>query len=284
MTAATCNVNSRVKRCAVCKIDLKGRFVFVDDASEQLFGRTKEELFGRLLVNFVSEADHDVLKLILNHRNHYESFFERTPLHLVGADGSLTSAIVVISLNFVAGVPVNFQIIIYTDEAEQMNSSDDVSVDEETLLDAALAFDEEDWSKLTPMLRKFTDADWAIVYWSVDDRLEPWACCSRVEPLSAAIETSPQTTVLHRWVVESGEDYSFGDHDMVRRAIERSATAPNEYIAALETRKSGAFILRFIYSGDSDPVRIQRVAHRCRLAVGLLRRLLAPSQAETKND
>ena len=34
------------KRCAVGKIDLKGRLVYVDDSLEQLLGDQRENLFG----------------------------------------------------------------------------------------------------------------------------------------------------------------------------------------------------------------------------------------------
>ena len=43
------------KRCAVCKIDLKGRFVYIDERTEHLLGLTKEDLFGKNIIEFLDE-------------------------------------------------------------------------------------------------------------------------------------------------------------------------------------------------------------------------------------
>ncbi len=274
MASGICNVGARVKRCAVCKIDLKGRFVFIDDASEQLFGRTKEDLFGRPFVNFVSEADKEVVRLILNQRNHYESFFERTPLELVCSDGRQIPAIAVISLNYLAGIPVNFQIIINAnDEPERRQVSVANEANEQSLIESALQFDGADWKQVTSAMRSFADADWTVVYWVVDGRLEPWNACSRTEPAGVSIEAVPPTTQLHQWILENHDEYSFSDHNAVRRAIERHGTAPNEFVALLTLPESGQFILRFIFAGDCSAEQIEQSTNRARISTDLIRRL-----------
>ncbi len=40
--------------CAVFKIDLRGRFVYIDDETEELLGLTREELFGKSIYEFIS--------------------------------------------------------------------------------------------------------------------------------------------------------------------------------------------------------------------------------------
>ncbi|HVP07326.1 MAG TPA: PAS domain S-box protein [Candidatus Acidoferrum sp.] len=273
-------MNARVKRCAVCKIDLKGRFVFIDDASEQLFGRTKEDLFGRPFVNFVSEADKEVVRLILNQRNHYESFFERTPLELVCSDGRQVPAIAVISLNYLAGIPVNFQIIINAnDEPDRGQVATATETVDQSLIEAALGFDGADWKQVMSSMRSFVDAEWAVVYWVVDGRLETWNACSRTEPGGASLETVPPTTQLHLWILENHDEYSFADHNAVRRAIERHGAAPNEFVSLLTLPESGQFLLRFIFPGDCGAERIERSTNRARISADLIRRLYSDRSA-----
>jgi PAS domain S-box-containing protein len=47
--------DTAVRRCAVCRVDLRGRFVYVDDKVQDLLGYSMEELFARPVVDFVLE-------------------------------------------------------------------------------------------------------------------------------------------------------------------------------------------------------------------------------------
>ncbi|UCC43588.1 MAG: PAS domain-containing sensor histidine kinase [Candidatus Zixiibacteriota bacterium] len=102
-------------RCALCKIDLKGRFVYVDDLTAELLGYSKEQLFGKVLKEFLSDDDQQAINQIIDDRSHYESFFDAVRVELISHDGSLTPVSAIICLNFVAGNPVNFQIILNPD-------------------------------------------------------------------------------------------------------------------------------------------------------------------------
>ncbi len=104
--------SERITRCAVSKIDLKGRFVYIDDETEDLLGCVREELFGSSIAAYLTEESFDRLRLILNRRNRVESFFDSLPLDLLRADGRPLHCESIVSLCFIAGNPVNYQIIL----------------------------------------------------------------------------------------------------------------------------------------------------------------------------
>ena len=98
--------------CAVFKIDFKGRFVYIDDETEELFGLSREELFGKSLYEFISDESHSVLDAVLRRHNRYESFYEAAPLTIRDAAERLRRVMCVITLNFISGNPVNYQFIL----------------------------------------------------------------------------------------------------------------------------------------------------------------------------
>ncbi len=101
--------------CAVFKIDFKGRFVYVDDETEELFGLTREELFGKSFYEFISNDSHQVLDIILGRHNRYESFYESLPLTIRDGEGQYRRLESVLTLNFISGNPVNYQFIMIPD-------------------------------------------------------------------------------------------------------------------------------------------------------------------------
>ena len=103
--------------CAVFKIDLKGRFVYIDDETEELFGLTREELFGKSIYEFISGDAHQVLDTVMGHHKRYESFYESLPLTLREADGQFRQLKAVVTLNFISGNPVNYQFILLPSQA-----------------------------------------------------------------------------------------------------------------------------------------------------------------------
>ena len=104
--------SERITRCAVSKIDLKGRFVYIDDETEDLLGCVREELFGSSIAAYLTDDSFDRLRLILNRRNRVESFFDALPLDLLRADGRPLRCESIVSLCFIAGNPVNYQVIL----------------------------------------------------------------------------------------------------------------------------------------------------------------------------
>jgi len=98
--------------CAVFKIDLKGRFVYIDDEVEELLGASLEELFGRSINEFISRHSRQTLEDIMAQHNRYESFYDALSLDVKLKDENLYPFDAVITLNFIAGNPVNYQVIL----------------------------------------------------------------------------------------------------------------------------------------------------------------------------
>jgi PAS domain S-box-containing protein len=83
MVTSTSGRGVGFRRCAVCKIDLKGRFVYIDEEIENLLGCTKEELFGKTIIEFLDEPSQEVVNRLISQRNHYESFYDTTGINIV---------------------------------------------------------------------------------------------------------------------------------------------------------------------------------------------------------
>lgn len=105
-------IDRRLKRCAVFKIDLKGRFVYIDDLTEDILHCPRESLFGRDIKGFLTEDSHSTLRTIFQRCRHYETFFEAVELNFVSAQGEGQPYQAVISLNFIAGNPANYQVVL----------------------------------------------------------------------------------------------------------------------------------------------------------------------------
>jgi PAS domain S-box-containing protein len=114
MTTATTSASSLVSRCAVCKIDRKGRFVYLDDETEKLLGLSQVELFAKPFADFLDPNDHETIDEITSQFNRYESFYDAATVTIIDSQGKRIPATVVVSLNFAAGNPVNYEIIINT--------------------------------------------------------------------------------------------------------------------------------------------------------------------------
>jgi PAS domain S-box-containing protein len=110
-------VTASSARCAVLKIGLKGRFVYVDDRAEELLGYTREALFGKSILDYLSPESNDALERFIHRRTRFESSYEILPLAIRDRDGSFRRFDAIISLNFVNGNPVNYQIIVQPPDA-----------------------------------------------------------------------------------------------------------------------------------------------------------------------
>jgi hypothetical protein len=106
------STESGIVRCPVFKIDLKGRFVYVDEMTEQLLGRPQDMLFGRSLRDFLSEKSYSILLTIFQRYRHYETFFEAVELEFISPESGTRSLTAIISLNFIAGNPANYQVVL----------------------------------------------------------------------------------------------------------------------------------------------------------------------------
>jgi PAS domain S-box-containing protein len=107
--------------CAVFKIDLKGRFVYVDDETEELFGLSREELFGKSLYDFLSPESHHLINDVFGRHARYELFYEAVPLVIRSHDGRFRRLEAVLTINFISGNPVNYQFILRLSEAAEIS-------------------------------------------------------------------------------------------------------------------------------------------------------------------
>ncbi|MCK5125001.1 MAG: HAMP domain-containing histidine kinase [candidate division Zixibacteria bacterium] len=114
----------RVKApCAVCKIDLRGRFVYIDDEIEELLGESLEELFGKSINEYISSPSRQKLDEVISCHNRYESFYESLNLSIRLKDGQLHLYDTVITLNFIGGNPVNYQLILLPPKEQNSDES-----------------------------------------------------------------------------------------------------------------------------------------------------------------
>ncbi|MFH1688178.1 MAG: PAS domain-containing sensor histidine kinase [bacterium] len=279
MISRTTNRTTRFHRCAVCKIDLKGRFVFVDDVVEHLLGYTKEDLFGRSILDFLTQDSKALTVELLSQRNHYETFFDSTEFTLIGAGGQPITASAVVSLNFIAGNPANFQIILDKRAAVTKSPSlQDNRLPIGELVSDLLAL--ETPSDLKPMLaslREYTGAAAAYLYVIGDGSIEPRCGACRDETIGSALAAIPPATDLHRRVAETGSEYSFADQDAVRRAIEADGAAPHEFVRSLDLATGHQYLLRMTFDPDLAPDQAREAVERAGFALALAQRLLSRS-------
>jgi len=270
----TSKVRAQIKRCAVCKIDLKGRFVYIDDEIEKILGHTKEELFGKSFLDFLDESDHEVINEILVQRNHFETFFESTEIHLLNRDRMSIPAGVVVSLNFIAGNPVNFQIVINTHRERLVESGASAENSSETdtflkeLLACGLPVSREEFARLA---REYTSAEAVFIYENDNNALKYSAGTPPIENNQQDI-----TPLLERLTRDESE-YNFTDGEAVKKAIECEGSAPQEYIARVISPICAIRLtLRFIFNDNIETDKAAAVCTRAELTVRLAEAVLCP--------
>ncbi len=161
MATATTDVGARISRCAVCKIDQKGRFVFADEEAERLFGAPQVELFGRPLKDSLDAEDHGVIDEITGGFSRFETRYDTTHVTFIDQAGKRVPASVIVSQNFIAGNPVNYQIVIKPDALKQDTQAVGAgSSDDSEFLEFLLQFDpNRQMQELTDRVQRFTSAE-----------------------------------------------------------------------------------------------------------------------------
>ncbi|MBK7140994.1 MAG: PAS domain S-box protein [bacterium] len=222
-----------VRRCAVCRINMKCRFVYVDDGVEKLVGFTREELFGKSFLDFIDEADRPHFSRILEQRNHFEANFDITAVNLLSRDQQRIPANVVVSLNFIAGNPVNFQIIIDAGcQEEPIQRIALERLDYREFVDKLLYADPNSYvADALDGIYEYLGDEQCLIYQVSGEQIEPIYWHSAQPKTGISMTQEPKA--LLQWVAISEETYSFLDPDSARRAVERSGLAPNEYIKRL---------------------------------------------------
>ena len=276
MTARLATDIDRVTRCALCKIDLKGRFVFLDERTETLLGYTKEELFGKPFKEFLQESDHDLFFHIMRHQRTYETTFDAIPVTLISRSRQTIPATIIVTLGYIAGNPVNYQIIVQTDLLQRHSvSSVDDSPQYQRFISTVLTMNGSlSLADVLEPIREFTGAVSAAIYHLTDSGLETVATAPHEASVPAVIDVRRLQSLLDQLAKAASEPKL--DHDQVQRGIiETNGEIPNEYLSEFELNDD-RYLLRLLFEhGDSDAA--DRMAQKSTLALRLVCRLLKPT-------
>ncbi|PWB68489.1 hypothetical protein C3F09_11555 [candidate division GN15 bacterium] len=283
MTGVNVACDRQAKRCAVCKIDLKGRFVYVDDATENLTGYTKEELFGKSFLDFVTEAGHPLVGHVLYHRNHYETFFDSVRLEIIDRNKNARAASVIFSLNFIAGNPVNFQVIIDIDTREEVEAAG--AAPDYTLRDflhELLVLPKEKFGDEAPTIFSEFFCDHRPIVYACrrnQTELELVSATTSAKATGQPTTDSAEPTALMLQVAASGEEYCCDDSTCIQHAIETLGFAPHEFIARMQIDSKHTYVVRLLFDEKADAAELQRGISEARQAVQVIERLGASALA-----
>jgi len=156
-TAERKQTTKETTRCPVFKIDLKGQFVNIDDLTSDLLALPSENLFGRNIKEFLDKDSNKRLVEIIQYGNRFDSSYEAIELVIIDNNKKQHRLNAVVSLNFIAGNPSNYQIILLSNNrsanAADINSNLDQTL--KCLFELYSDFGRNpDWKKLAELLVK----------------------------------------------------------------------------------------------------------------------------------
>ncbi|MEA2031920.1 MAG: PAS domain-containing protein [candidate division Zixibacteria bacterium] len=279
--------DSALRRCAVCKIDLKGRLVYIDDRIEKLLGYSREKLFGKLILEFLDEPSQEIVEYLISKRNNFETFYDYTHIGFVSRDGNNIPATAVVSLNFIAGNPSNYIIITTPDNHITHQTPIKENSAYNRLLKSILEMDNRfDIKSFLRQLKSLSEARLAGLYLISNDSLELRHAAGDEDDAFVSISI-PETEALHNLVVETGLVYDFTNSETCDALGVTADYAPKEYIARIEFGARGQYLIRLIYDDTISKVDAADGISRCALAIQLATRLAEPlstSQQNTQQD
>ena len=271
MTVSCGETKIAIKRCAVCKIDLKGRFVFVDERIESIFEQSLEELFGKPIASFLDPAGQRLVKDLLLKHNKYETSYDSCQVNLVKPDGTSITANLIFSLCFAAGNPVNYQIIIDTLPSTATTSGSQAGTGGMDLLQALSELETpENITNLIPALSQFTGEPRIAFYKLGRDNL------TRLSSDVNAPVVIGEPTDLHLELALSGGSYSPDDQEAVSNAIELTGQAPSEFVCAF-TSPENSYLMRMILDENLSDQELGEMISRIRQTAKLIGRVLEVS-------
>ncbi len=163
------------KRCPVFKIDLKGHFVNIDDLTSDLIGLPDENLFGRNIKEFLDKDSNRKLIEIIQYGNRFDSCYESIELVIIDNKKKQHKHNAIVSLNFIAGNPSNYQVILM--ESNQLDSATENRTNNIELILKKLfeLFSDfarnADWQKLAELLLKNMQFSQVGIYKYIDSGL-----------------------------------------------------------------------------------------------------------------
>ena len=282
MTTLLSQSETKLRRCAICKIDLKGRFVYIDDKIESILGLTKEELFGKSINEFLDDSSQLIINNLLTQRNKYEIFYDATELNIINCQGENLNAKAIISLNFIAGNPVNYQLIIDTCEEQSFITSPKLDIETEIsfLEELILLNSFSEHKRFLNLLMNFSKAPLICLYEIKDDQLEPVCGVSEAAPDDFIFDSISKPLQFHFDIARDKEEYSPVDDKLVQKAVEKYGLAVDEYLTCLEINDESEYLLRVVFDKTNE-IDIAHCVQNLRLAVGLIMRIF---NSGTGND
>lgn len=231
-------------QCAVFKIDLKGRLVYIDEQTEDLFGLTCEELFGKSIYDFISSSSRRTLDQIIFNHKRYESFFQAIQLSYKLQDGKLHQIDTVITLSFIGGSPVNYQLILLPTQSIHENKSENIEKEFLKLLDKDV--EEIELNRLAQLLclaGEYTEAE----FYSPNKRDQLVTIASYPERESGI--NAP--AYIELFAIEPQERYSFNPDD--KSVHEGFGLNRSESLQFLNYRDANDLVLRLIGPAKHQP-------------------------------
>ena len=275
MTSAVTKTVNVLQRCAVCKIDLKGRFAFIDEEFLVLTGYSYEELLGKPASGILEPASRDLINRLISGRSHYEAVFDSAPLTLITKNKQSLGVSAIMFLNFSGGNPVNFQLILSTQQIPQRAKA--VSVDEDMLTEfikkLAVIDTTNDWQGILGALLKLSSAGQAGWYGFDNGHLVPMATVTNGSDAAFVGKELTAATGWHLKIAESGDEYNFTDGSSVQKAIEGNKSAPNEFITTFRVHND-KYVLRLIYGNDVLTTDAVKGINRTKTVIPLICKLV----------
>ncbi len=160
MNVATTDPKQIIKeanRCPVFKINLKGHFVNVDDLTSELIGLPAESLFGRNIKEFLDKESFNGLSQIIQHGNRFDACYEAIEIKIINNEKKRHKVNAIVSLNFIAGNPANYQIILlkYNQTKKSGDKNNNLDCTLKNLYELSSDFTRNpDWKKLSELLIK----------------------------------------------------------------------------------------------------------------------------------
>ena len=252
-----------VKRCAVCKIDLKGRFVYIDKKVEKLFGYPREELFGKPIQDYICNNSIEVIEHLFNNRNSYETCYDTINFNFKKTNNQIINISAVVSLNLISGNPVNYIFIITSIEGELDSANNACNNTEyndnlKALLQVGAG---SDLQNNLEYIFEFINVKQICLYFINGEKLEPRYI---VEHDNTELDM-PELESLHYQVAESGEIYDFTKSE--------DDNSLKEYICRLNISETENVLLRFILDSKINNKSIEDKIGRIKLSILLLERL-----------
>jgi PAS domain-containing protein len=183
-TAVKSRKDREASRCAIFKIDLGGRFVYIDEKTEKLLKVPSESLFGQNIDNYLDKNSAETIRDILNYGRLYETFYEYADLKFIDSAQQIHPCDVIISLNFIGGNPANFQVVVAPEnkiERGPAESTPEYEWEQPLYSWLAELHDSPDWEELLELLLIEDGIVQTALYLIWDDNLEFLAGKSRPE-------------------------------------------------------------------------------------------------------